>query len=177
MAATLLASLVLMLAVVRHSDASVYCLCKDGVGQSALQKALDYACGAGADCSAIIQNGGCYNPNTVKNHCDYAVNSYFQRKGQATGSCDFNGAATTSSTVPTQPSGCTYQSTPGSTTPSTSTPTNSGFLTPPGGITSGTGLGPSSYTDTSAATSLPAFHSCLLSWIFGGLMLVFTLVQ
>uniref|UniRef100_A0A7N0UCC1 X8 domain-containing protein n=1 Tax=Kalanchoe fedtschenkoi TaxID=63787 RepID=A0A7N0UCC1_KALFE len=169
--AALFACMVLMLAMAGHSNAAVYCLCKDGVGQSALQKALDYACGAGADCSAILQNGACYNPNTVKNHCDYAVNSYFQRKGQVTGSCDFNGCATTSSTVPTQTSGCTYQSTSGSTTPSTPT---SGFLTPPG-IPSG--FGPSSYTDTSAAVDLSTSHNFLLSWIIGGFLLVFQLVQ
>ncbi|BAT99125.1 hypothetical protein VIGAN_10051000 [Vigna angularis var. angularis] len=50
--------------------------------------AIDYASGAGADCSPILQNGACYQPNTVKDHCNYAVNSYFQRKGQAQGSCD-----------------------------------------------------------------------------------------
>uniref|UniRef100_A0A7N0TB46 X8 domain-containing protein n=1 Tax=Kalanchoe fedtschenkoi TaxID=63787 RepID=A0A7N0TB46_KALFE len=172
--AALLAFLALMLAMAAHSDAALYCLCKDGVGQSALQKTLDYACGAGADCSGILQNGACYNPNTVKNHCDYAVNSYFQRKGQVTGSCDFNGCATTSSTVPTQTSGCIYQSSPGSTTPST--PTNSGFLTPPG-IPTGTGFGPNGYSDTSAAVESPTSHSLRLSRIFGCLLLVFQLVQ
>ena len=74
--------------------AAAYCVCKDGLSDQVLQKSLDYACGAGADCSAILQNGACYNPNTVKSHCDYAVNSYFQKKGQATGSCDFAGTAT-----------------------------------------------------------------------------------
>ncbi|CAM8998852.1 unnamed protein product [Rhodiola kirilowii] len=176
--AALMAYLVLILASAGHSNAAVYCLCKDGVGQSALQKALDYACGAGADCSAILQNKACYNPNTVKNHCDYAVNSYFQRKGQATGSCDFNGAATTSSTLPTQSSGCTYQSTPGSTTPKTPTSTT-GFLTPPGSgfgpPSSGYG-GPSSYSDNSAL-SLRSSTNILVSCILTGLLLVLSLIK
>lgn len=75
-------------------------MCKDGVGDGALQKNLDYACGAGADCSAILQAGSCYQPNTVKDHCNYAVNSYFQRKGQAVGSCDFAGTAAPSTVLP-----------------------------------------------------------------------------
>ncbi|WVZ11895.1 hypothetical protein V8G54_016425 [Vigna mungo] len=83
-------------------DGALYCVCKDGVGDQALQKAIDYACGAGADCSPILQNGVCYQPNTVKDHCNYAVNSYFQRKGQAQGSCDFAGAATPSQNPPSK---------------------------------------------------------------------------
>lgn len=86
------------------STGATYCLCKDGLGDQALQKTLDYACGAGADCTAILQNGGCYNPNTVKGHCNYAVNSYFQRKGQVTGSCDFSGTATVSANPPSSKS-------------------------------------------------------------------------
>ena len=81
---------------------ALYCVCKDGVGDQALQKAIDYACGAGADCTPILQNGACFQPNTVKDHCNYAVNSYFQRKGQAQGSCDFSGAATPSQTPPSK---------------------------------------------------------------------------
>uniref|UniRef100_A0A7N0VAI7 X8 domain-containing protein n=1 Tax=Kalanchoe fedtschenkoi TaxID=63787 RepID=A0A7N0VAI7_KALFE len=91
--------LVLFLAMAGRSSA-VFCICKDGMSEAILQKALDYACGAGADCTPILQNGACYNPNTVKSHCDYAVNSYFQRKGQVTGSCDFAGAATMSNVAP-----------------------------------------------------------------------------
>lgn len=86
---------------------AAYCLCKDG-GDPALQKTLDYACGAGADCTAILQNGACYTPNTVKDHCSYAVNSYFQKKGQATGSCDFSGTAFVSTNPPSSKS--LYQS-------------------------------------------------------------------
>ncbi|GLT72626.1 hypothetical protein SLA2020_445430 [Shorea laevis] len=100
--------LVLFLALTGHSSAT-YCLCKDGLSDQALQKALDYACGAGADCGPILQNGACYQPNTVKSHCDYAVNSYYQRKNQGQGSCDFAGTASPSSTAPTVASAsCVY---------------------------------------------------------------------
>ncbi|KAH6822450.1 hypothetical protein C2S53_007777 [Perilla frutescens var. hirtella] len=113
---------VLFLAMAASSDAS-YCMCNSGVSDSVLQKNIDYACGAGADCSAIMQNGACYNPNTVKDHCNYAVNSYYQRKNQASGSCDFQGTANVSLTGPTSvASGCVYQASPssgGSTTPAT----------------------------------------------------------
>ncbi|KAF3431577.1 hypothetical protein FNV43_RR26308 [Rhamnella rubrinervis] len=99
--------ILVLLALTGHSSAA-YCVCKDGSDQN-LQKALDYACGNGADCSQILQNGACYNPNTVKNHCDYAVNSYFQKKNQAVGSCDFAGVATQSQTAPTgQSTTCVY---------------------------------------------------------------------
>ncbi|KAM4110377.1 hypothetical protein ACB094_03G190700 [Castanea mollissima] len=127
--------LVLFLALTGHSSAT-YCVCKDGLSDQALQKSLDYACGAGADCTPIIQNGACYSPNTVKNHCDYAVNSYYQKKSEAQGSCDFSGTATVTQTAPTGSSTtCVYPSssqtgtTP--TTPSTSTPTTTPTGTTP----------------------------------------------
>ncbi|XP_031265150.1 PLASMODESMATA CALLOSE-BINDING PROTEIN 3-like isoform X2 [Pistacia vera] len=122
--------LVLFFAMTGHSSA-LYCLCKDGVGDSALQKAIDYACGAGADCTPIIQNGVCYNPNTVKDHCNYAVNSYFQKKGQTTGSCDFAGAAATSANPPSNvASTCVYPSTASTGTGNGSTPTTTPSTTP-----------------------------------------------
>lgn len=79
---------------------ATFCICRDGIAESSLQKTLDYACGAGADCTPILQNGGCFNPNTVKDHCNYAVNSYFQKKGQSAQACDFAGTAVTSPTAP-----------------------------------------------------------------------------
>ncbi|XP_039013949.1 PLASMODESMATA CALLOSE-BINDING PROTEIN 3-like [Hibiscus syriacus] len=128
--------LLLFLVMTGHSSAT-YCLCKDGVSEQALQTALDYACGNGVDCSAILQNGACYNPNTVKDHCNYAVNSYFQNNGQVTGSCDFAGAATVSPNPPTNiASTCTY--------PSSSTGT---------GI--GTGPGPGTGIGTTPTTGIP----------------------
>ncbi|PSS13490.1 PLASMODESMATA CALLOSE-BINDING PROTEIN 3 like [Actinidia chinensis var. chinensis] len=103
--------LVLFLAMTGLSSAT-YCICKDGVSDSLLQKNIDYACGAGADCSQILKNGGCYNPNTLKDHCNYAVNSYFQKKGQATQSCNFTGTATTTQSISSQSSGCVYPASP-----------------------------------------------------------------
>ncbi|XP_022775768.1 PLASMODESMATA CALLOSE-BINDING PROTEIN 3-like isoform X2 [Durio zibethinus] len=133
----LLFCLVLFLAMTGHSSAS-YCLCKDGVGDQALQKTLDYACGAGADCTAILQNGGCYSPNTVRDHCNYAVNSYFQRKGEVNGSCDFSGTASISATPPSNvASTCNFPSSSTSTSTTAGTPST----TPTTGTTNGTTTG------------------------------------
>lgn len=83
-------------------SAANWCVCRSDVGDSALQKTLDYACGAGADCNPIHQNGVCYSPNTVRAHCSYAVNSFFQKKGQAQGTCDFASTATVVTTDPSK---------------------------------------------------------------------------
>ncbi|KAL3644592.1 hypothetical protein CASFOL_009772 [Castilleja foliolosa] len=110
--AAFVVGLVLFLAMASHSDAA-YCVCNSNVNETVLQKNIDYACGAGADCKSIHQNEACYNPNTVRDHCNYAVNSYFQKKGQVTGSCDFQGTAMVTQTAPTAASGCQYLSSPG----------------------------------------------------------------
>ncbi|GMJ05802.1 plasmodesmata callose-binding protein 3 [Hibiscus trionum] len=123
MAVALLLSL-LILAMTGHSSA-VWCVCKDGVGETNLQRTLDYACGNGADCNPVHSNGPCYNPNTVKAHCNYAVNSYFQKKGQAQGSCDFSGTAAISSTDPSS-NGCSYPSSASGSSTGTSTGTGTG---------------------------------------------------
>ncbi|KAL0731390.1 hypothetical protein Bca4012_027484 [Brassica carinata] len=91
--------------------------------EQVLQKAIDYACGAGADCTQIQQNGACYQPNTVKNHCDVAVNNYYQKKASSGATCDFNGAAVISSSPPSTASSCLTGSS-SSGTPSTGTPTS-----------------------------------------------------
>ncbi|XP_022736377.1 PLASMODESMATA CALLOSE-BINDING PROTEIN 3-like [Durio zibethinus] len=198
MAALVLA--VLILAMTGRSSAT-WCVCKDSLGESALQKTLDYACGAGADCNPIHSTGPCFNPNTVRAHCNYAVNSYFQRKGQAQGSCDFAGTATVTASDPSS-TGCAYPSsvstagttttpttpvtttTPSNTTPSTMNPsTNTPTSTTPYGTTTptgvlggaGTGLGPSGAginTDYSdGGFRLPGFSS-FITLLFSGLMLL-----
>ncbi|CAD5175639.1 unnamed protein product [Musa acuminata subsp. malaccensis] len=125
---------------------AAWCVCKPDMSDTALQKTLDYACGAGADCTPILQNGACYNPNTVKAHCSYAANSYYQRKGQAQGTCDFSGTAALATTDPSY-SGCTFPATASAagtgSTPATTTPgTTPGTFSPTSGVVGG--LGPSS---------------------------------
>ncbi|GER43800.1 carbohydrate-binding X8 domain superfamily protein [Striga asiatica] len=173
----------LILAMAGYSDAN-YCVCNPNLSDNVLQKSIDYACGNGADCTPIQQNGRCYNPNTVKDHCNYAVNSYYQIKGQTQGSCDFSGTATISANPPTTITGCVFPSGPstGGTptigtptaggTPATGTPVSGGtpttgtpisggtptFGTPPTGGTPATGGSPNmGGTTIPGSTASPGF--------------------
>ncbi|KAL0355323.1 UNVERIFIED_CONTAM: plasmodesmata callose-binding protein 3 [Sesamum radiatum] len=85
-------------------SSGTWCVCKEGLSDGALQKTLDYACGAGADCNPIHQSAPCFNPNTVRAHCSYAVNSYFQKYRQAPIACDFSGTASVVTSDPSQSS-------------------------------------------------------------------------
>ncbi|XP_076953574.1 PLASMODESMATA CALLOSE-BINDING PROTEIN 4-like [Bidens hawaiensis] len=99
-------SLMIFLALIGYSNA-VYCLCNPALNNSVLQKNIDSACKNGADCARIYPKGACFSPNTVKDHCNYAVNSYYQRKNEAPGSCDFSGtAAVTQQAPPGSKSAC-----------------------------------------------------------------------
>lgn len=140
-----------------HSSAS-YCVCKP-VSDDILQSAIDYACAQGADCNPIKQNGQCYNPNSVRNHCSYAVNSYYQKKAASGATCDFGGAATLTNSDPSG-GGCSFSATSsspgtgGTTSPVTTVPST----TPTGGSTTpmtpsyGTGTGTGSGTSTGTGT-------------------------
>ncbi|GMH30234.1 hypothetical protein Nepgr_032077 [Nepenthes gracilis] len=75
------------------SSGGAWCIASSTASQTALQVALDYACGyGGANCSAIQQGGSCYNPNTVRDHASYAFNDYYQNNPVST-SCVFGGTA------------------------------------------------------------------------------------
>ncbi|KAL3511054.1 hypothetical protein ACH5RR_030455 [Cinchona calisaya] len=188
--AVLIASLILLFLAMMtgHSDAS-YCLCNSGVNDTQLQKDIDYACGNGADCTQIQSTAPCYNPNTVKDHCNYAVNSYYQRKGQVPGSCDFSSTAAVSQTAPTTSSGCVYPSsssnagtspsTNPSTSPTTTNPSTSPTTTTPSGTTTTPvfGVGPSAngVTNPDNNAGRVTFHHNLLTplaatLVFSGLI-------
>ncbi|CAN7096539.1 PLASMODESMATA CALLOSE-BINDING PROTEIN 1-like isoform X5 [Brassica rapa] len=106
--------LLLALRPLTTSSNATYCLCKDGTEDNALQASIDYVCGK-LDCNPIRDKGACYQPDTIKSHCDWAVNSYFQSQAQAPGSCVFTGTATTSQNPPSNlVTGCVYPSSPSS---------------------------------------------------------------
>ncbi|XP_048545621.1 PLASMODESMATA CALLOSE-BINDING PROTEIN 4-like [Triticum urartu] len=85
--------LVLLVAMFTGSDA-MYCVCKSDANPAAMQKAIDYACGKGADCTQITSSGPCFQPSSVVAHCSYACNSYYQKNAGMGATCDFMGVAT-----------------------------------------------------------------------------------
>eukprot|EP01018_Ginkgo_biloba_P010309 Gb_09682 [translate_table: standard] len=92
------------------SPSSQWCVVKqnlDSADDTDLQAALDYACGAGADCSAIQTGQICYEPNTLAAHASYAFNSFWQNTKSHGGTCDFNGAAILTNSNPSF-QGCSF---------------------------------------------------------------------
>ncbi|CAK9145161.1 unnamed protein product [Ilex paraguariensis] len=90
---------------------ATWCVVRSEASDQALQTAMDYACGSGADCAPLQPSGLCFLPNTIQAHASYAFNSFYQRKGRAPGSCDFSGTATIAKTDPSYGS-CDYPSSP-----------------------------------------------------------------
>ncbi|XP_068667094.1 glucan endo-1,3-beta-glucosidase 12-like [Aristolochia californica] len=92
------------------SGGQSWCIASQSASQTALQVALDYACGfGGADCTAIQNGGSCYNPSTVRDHASYAFNDYYQKNPVPT-SCSFGGTAVITNIDPSN-GGCQYAST------------------------------------------------------------------
>ncbi|MED6106424.1 hypothetical protein PIB30_004656 [Stylosanthes scabra] len=160
------------------SSGGQWCVAKQGASDTALQVALDYACGyGGADCSAIQPGASCYEPNTVRDHAAYAFNQYYQKNPVPT-SCDFGGTATLSNNDPstgnchwpsasststsTPPPPATYESPPSPATIMTPTPPD---MTMPGGSSV---YGSEPTESPNAATT--TFSSSLL--LFTGSLLV-----
>ncbi|KAI9075738.1 hypothetical protein K1719_042224 [Acacia pycnantha] len=149
-----------------------WCVARSDASSQALQTALDYACGAGADCRPIQSDGLCFLPNTIQAHASYAFNSYYQRKSRGPGSCDFAGTATIAQTDPSYGS-CVYPTsasaaggtnipitTPPLINPNVPTPTTtSPFYGGGGGINPGM---TSPMPDNSRATLLTATSSLVL---------------
>ncbi|XP_021909913.1 glucan endo-1,3-beta-glucosidase 3 [Carica papaya] len=78
-----------------------FCVAKQGADLKMLQAALDWACGPGkVDCSPLLQGQPCYEPDNVIAHSTYAFNAYYQKTAKSSGTCDFKGVATITTTDP-----------------------------------------------------------------------------
>ncbi|XP_042983863.1 glucan endo-1,3-beta-glucosidase 3-like isoform X4 [Carya illinoinensis] len=115
-----------------------FCVAKSGSDSKMLQAALDWACGPGkVDCSPLLQGQSCYDPNTVVAHATYAFNAYFQHMAKSSGTCDFKGVATITTTDPSHGS-CRFPGSAGKN----------------GTLINGTSLAPSSNSTSSGCLSL-----------------------
>ncbi|XP_021766150.1 uncharacterized protein LOC110730639 [Chenopodium quinoa] len=47
-----------------------------------LQSNINYVCSQGVDCKPIQPSGACYNPNNVRAHATYAINTFYQTNEQ-----------------------------------------------------------------------------------------------
>ena len=101
MAAEAVFGVVLLLSAAAAVAAGNWCVVRSDASEQVMQRALDYACSAGADCAPIQSSGLCYLPNTLPAHASYAINSYYQRKRTTDPTaCSFAGAAAIATTDP-----------------------------------------------------------------------------
>ncbi|GFS38337.1 carbohydrate-binding X8 domain superfamily protein [Actinidia rufa] len=91
----ILLALLFLSSIPQKSDGQFedWCIADEQTPDEELQKALDWACGNGADCRKIQVNQPCFLPNTVKDHASFAFNSYYQKLKHKGASCYFNAAA------------------------------------------------------------------------------------
>ncbi|XP_074287322.1 glucan endo-1,3-beta-glucosidase [Silene latifolia] len=70
-----------------------WCVPKPEATDAQLQANINYVCSQGVDCRPIQAGGACFNPNNVRSHAAYAMNSYYQTKGRQPFQCDFSHTA------------------------------------------------------------------------------------
>ncbi|KAG5552005.1 hypothetical protein RHGRI_010178 [Rhododendron griersonianum] len=88
----------------------LWCVAKNNAEDSALQSALDWACGSGkCDCGPIQAGGPCYDSADLLSTASYAFNDYFLKNGLTEDSCNFNGVAALTSLNPSH-GGCKFPS-------------------------------------------------------------------
>jgi hypothetical protein len=86
----------------RSLATGTFCVALQNADPTALQAGLSWACGQGADCSAIQPGGACYKQNDVAALASFAYNDYYQKNANSGATCSFNGTATTTATDPSK---------------------------------------------------------------------------
>ncbi|XP_021749579.1 glucan endo-1,3-beta-glucosidase-like [Chenopodium quinoa] len=77
-----------------------WCVPKQQATDAQLQSNINYVCSQGVDCKPIQPGGACYNPNNVRAHATYAMNTFYQTKGRQPYQCDFSQTAVISNQNP-----------------------------------------------------------------------------
>lgn len=65
---------------------------KNGASDQILQGNIDYVCSQGVNCKPIQAGGACFEPNNVKSHAAFVMNSYYNAKGRQDSICNFAGS-------------------------------------------------------------------------------------
>ncbi|XP_004243401.1 PLASMODESMATA CALLOSE-BINDING PROTEIN 5 [Solanum lycopersicum] len=117
----------------------LWCVAKNNAEDTALQSALDWACGpGGANCGPIQPGGPCYDPKDIQKTASYVFNDYFIKHGMTEDACNFDDNAALISINPSH-NGCKF-------------PSSKNSSGSPSGSTNG-GLSPSS-EDLSSGSSI-----------------------
>lgn len=77
-----------------------FCMPKVEASDAQLQSNINYVCSQKIDCTPIQAGGPCFNPNTIRSHAAFAMNSYYQKEGRNNFNCDFAGTGVVASADP-----------------------------------------------------------------------------
>ncbi|KAK9051284.1 hypothetical protein SSX86_027911 [Deinandra increscens subsp. villosa] len=89
---------------------NLWCVARNNADDSALQSAIDWACGTGgADCTPIQQGNPCYDPADIRKTASYAFNDYCTKNGMTEDACNFANTAALTTLDPSH-SSCKFPS-------------------------------------------------------------------
>ncbi|GAV68881.1 Glyco_hydro_17 domain-containing protein/X8 domain-containing protein, partial [Cephalotus follicularis] len=79
-----------------------WCVPRADASEQALKSNIDYACSQGVDCNPIQAGGACFDPNNIKSHAAFVMNSYYQSHGRNDFNCDFSHTGVLSTSDPSK---------------------------------------------------------------------------
>ncbi|KDP44958.1 hypothetical protein JCGZ_01458 [Jatropha curcas] len=84
-----------------------WCVPKAEATEQQLQGNIDYVCSQGVDCKPIQAGGACFDPNNVRSHASFVMNSFYQTHGRNDFNCDFSKTGEVTTSDPSH-GGCKY---------------------------------------------------------------------